>query len=56
MEKSEACRNILEQRMREGLLHRCPLLNDVQEFDAAAIDSDLICGGFPCQARFFVEL
>lgn len=53
VEKSDACRTLLEQRMTEGFIHRCPVLNDVQEFNASTIDADLICGGFPCQARFF---
>ena len=50
VENNIACQTILKQRMKEGLLHDCPVESDVREFCADAVACDGVCAGFPCQA------
>lgn len=50
VEKSPECQRVLEQRMRDNLLHKCPVFDDVSTFNASGMKAAGITAGFPCQA------
>jgi len=51
VEIEKPCRDVLLQRMRDGIIDRCPIWDDVQTFDGNPWRGIVqkVCGGFPCQ-------
>lgn len=44
------CQSVLLQRMTEGKLDKAPIHCDIRNLHvSAAVDPEMICGGFPCQ-------
>ena len=54
MEQDSSCKEILKQRMQEGLLHPCCIESDVRETNFERVPAEGITAGFPCQARYNV--
>ena len=50
MERDSFCSQILALRIRDGLLHRSILGDDVTTFKASQVHASGCGGGFPCQA------
>lgn len=52
VEKSEYCRELISQRISDGLADAAALSPDVMEWDWSMGDlADGLLGGFPCQPR-----
>ena len=50
VEKDATCRKVLEQRMADQCLHKCPVLEDVTKVSYQDLSADGVVAGFPCQA------
>ena len=51
VEREPYCQQVLEQRIRDGILPDAPIWDDVRTFDGLQWRDcvDAVCGGFPCQ-------
>ena len=50
VEQDRWCQQVLECRMSDGLLARCPIYDDVQTYHPVPGSADGVLAGFPCQA------
>jgi hypothetical protein len=50
VEQDPWCQQVLECRMSDGLLARCPIYDDVQTYHPVPGSADGVLAGFPCQA------
>ena len=55
VEKNEACRRVIEQRMSEHLCDQAPISEDITSFSMDGKEPvDGYIAGFPCQAHMFL--